>query len=692
MSEMTVSDQVYVLAQDLASRWNGGEEILDRLVQAVGGGEVSPLAAYRRMGAESVGRLFAQGTAREELDVAVQRLLRYRSQDTWFDRAAREDRRLESLRHMPVAYFCAEFGLEDWLPIYSGGLGILAGDVLKEASDLGLPLIGVGLFYHHGYFQQRLDETGWQTEVYPDLDPDELGLSRVRRDGGDNVVVDVPIEDRTVYAAIWRVQVGKTLLYLLDTNIPENERPEDRAITAHLYGGDTETRIQQELVLGIGGVRALRLLGIRPSVYSMNEGHAAFLGVELLAEALKGTDFDEALRRVRAQIVYTNHTVVPAGNDIFRPEQVERYLGRYATQRGLGVARLLELASDGVEDRFSMAVLAFRLSGKANGVSRLHAEVISREWPGRQVESVTNGVHVPSWVGAEVRSLLDRYVPEWRTDSPSWDRVEAIPTSDLWRARVRQRRRMLNFLVERLPGPRLNESALTIVWARRFAEYKRAGLIARDLERLTRILSESKRPVQLVFSGKAHPRDDVGKRIMQELLTRIGTDPSLASNVAFVPDYRIAVARELTAGADVWLNTPRRPLEASGTSGMKSGDNGGLQLTVRDGWAAEVDWWDVGWGIEGRDDQTDAEQLYQFLEESVVPTFYARDEAGLPHKWVSMMKKSMAITLSGYSARRMVLEYVHKLYSPALQEQQALGSPAEFPRRGSSPVVPERPA
>jgi starch phosphorylase len=615
--------------------------------------------------------------------------MRYRGQDSWFDRAAREDTRLESLRSMPVAYFCAEFGLEDWLPIYSGGLGILAGDVLKEASDLGLPLVGVGLFYHHGFFQQQLDETGWQMEVYPDLDPDELGLSRVCRDSGDKLVVDVPIEDRTVYAAIWKVHVGRTVLYLLDTNIPENERPEDRAITAKLYGGDDETRIQQELVLGIGGVRALRLLGIQPSVYSMNEGHAAFLGVELLAEALEETDFNKALPRVRAHIVYTNHTVVPAGNDIFRAEQIGRFLGTYATQRGVGVARLLELASDGAENRFSMAVLAFRLSGKANAVSRLHAEVISREWPGRQVEAVTNGVHIPSWVGAEVRSLLDRYVPEWRTDSPSWNRVEAIPTFDLWRARVRQRQRMLAFLAGRLPDLRLDEGALTIVWARRFAEYKRAGLIARDLERLTSILSGSQRPVQLVFSGKAHPRDDVGKGILQDLLSRLEKMPSLASKVAFVSDYRIAVARELTAGADVWLNTPRRPLEASGTSGMKSSDNGGLQLTVRDGWAAEVDWRDVGWGIDGRDDQTDAEQLYRFLEESVVPTFYARDQAGVPDKWVGMMKKSMIVTLSGYSARRMLLEYVHKLYLPALQEQQALGSASERPSQGSTPVGPQ---
>jgi starch phosphorylase len=678
---MTISDQVYVLAHDLASRWNGGEQILDRLVRAAGGGELSPLAAYRRLGAESVDHLFSQGAARAELDVAVQRLLRYRSQETWFDRAARAGMPLESLPQRPVAYFCAEFGLEDWLPIYAGGLGILAGDVLKEASDLGLPLVGMGLFYHHGFFRQQLDDTGWQTEVYPELDPEELGLSRARLDSGDTVVVDVPIENRTVYAAVWRVQVGRTILYLLDTNIAENERPEDRAITAKLYGGDEETRIQQELVLGIGGVRALRLLGIQPSVYSMNEGHAAFLGVELLAEALSETDFDEALRRIRSRVVYTNHTVVPAGNDIFRSDQIGRYLGPYASQCGVGVARLLEMASSGDEDHFSMAILAFRLSGKANGVSRIHAEVVAREWPGRQVESVTNGVHVPTWVGAEVQELLDRYVPDWRSDSPSWDRVEAITTSDLWRARVRQRRRMLNFLAGRMPGLRLDENALTIVWARRFAEYKRAGLIARDLERLTSILSDSKRPVQLVFSGKAHPKDEVGKRILQELLSRLHTEPSLNSKVAFMPDYRIAVARELAGGADVWMNTPRKPLEASGTSGMKSGDNGGIQLTVRDGWAAEVDWWDIGWGIEGRDDQTDAKQLYQFLEESVVPTFYARDEAGLPQKWTSMMRKSMAITLSGYSARRMLLDYVHKLYLPSLQEQQALRGVSEVRNR-----------
>lgn len=667
MTEISIGERVRVLVGNLASRWNGGDAILEQLVEAAGGDDMSPYAAYRRLGAEGLEGLFARQEDGAALDAAVHQLTRYLAAETWFDRAARSDARLEALRQRPVAYFCAEFGLEDWLPIYSGGLGILAGDVLKEASDLGLPLVGVGLFYRRGFPYQQLEETGYQTEVYPTLDPAELPLSLVLDGTAKPVVVAVPMADRTVHAVVWRLQVGRSAVYLLDTDTPENERPEDRAITETLYGGDQETRIQQELALGIGGVRALRALGIEPSVYSMNEGHAAFLGVELLGEALEEADFPEVLQRLRHRIVYTNHTVVPAGNDIFPGDLVRRYVGWYATQRRIGVERLLELAATDGDDSFSMAMLAFRLSGKANAVSQIHAEAIRRAWPGVVVEAVTNGVHVPTWVGSEVRALLDRHVPEWRGDSPSWQQVCTIPPADLWSAHTRQRQAMIDLVNTRMAGARLNPEALTIVWARRFTEYKRAGLLARDLARLVRIMSGAERPVQLVLSGKAHPRDEGGKRMMQELVQRLEGDPAIT--FAFVPDYRIKIARMLTAGADVWLNTPRKPLEASGTSGMKSGDNGALQLTVRDGWAAEVDWGGVGWGIEGRDDEADAEELYQFLEESVVPTFNQRDESDIPQEWVTMMKESMVLTLSRYSARRMVLDYVHKLYLPLLEEQ-----------------------
>jgi glycogen phosphorylase len=465
--------------------------------------------------------------------------------------------------------------------------------------------------------------------------------------------------------------VGRVSLFLLDTDVPENERAEDREITASLYGGDAETRIRQELVLGIGGVRALHALGVTPSVYSMNEGHAAFLGLELLAGALETASFPDALRQTRQRVVYTNHTVVPAGNDVFSADLVLNYLGGYADENGIARDQLLSLASTGHDAGFSMAVLAFHMSGKANAVSQLHAKVIPREWPGFPVEAVTNGVHVPTWLGPAIRALLDRYVPDWQGDAPDWEAVHTIPDAELQAAHAAQRQHMIE-RVNGSGGPQLDPEALTLVWARRFAEYKRAFLIASDRERLVRLLGNAKCPVQIVISGKAHPRDEGGKNILRDLLQSFGQDSVLASRIAFVEDYDLDVARALTAGADVWLNTPRKPLEASGTSGMKSSDNGALQVTVTDGWAAEVDWWGVGWGIAGGDDAADSLQLYDFLENGVVPTYYDRDQEGVSHRWATMMKNTMIITLSRYSARRMLRDYVQKLYLPLVEEQQTV--------------------
>ncbi|MDQ2741062.1 MAG: alpha-glucan family phosphorylase [Chloroflexota bacterium] len=572
-----------------------------------------------------------------------------------------------------MAYFCAEYGLAAWLPIYSGGLGVLAGDALKEASDMELPLVGVGLFYRHGFFRQWLDEAGYQHEAYATLDPAHLPLSPMLNGDGRPLLVPVPIADRTVYVRIWALQVGRTPLYLLDTDVANNEWEEDRAITANLYGGDQETRIKQEIVLGIGGVRALRAMGITPSIYSMNEGHAAFLALELLAERLKGDTLSNVLTEIRSRIVYTNHTVVPAGNDVFTRDLVEMYLGPYSEMAGIGLSRLLELGGSG---EFSMALLAFQVSGRANAVSELHGAIIPQHWPGYEINVVTNGVHVPSWLGPVMREVLDRHLPGWRSDEPHWDRIRQIPIAELWEARNAQRREMVTFVNQRQSAARLDGEVLTLVWARRFAEYKRAGLLAGDLERLARLLSNPRRPMQLIISGKAHPRDEGGKRALQELLYRLRSDARTASRVAFVENYDLEVARYLTMGADVWLNTPRKPLEASGTSGMKSSDNGGLQLTVRDGWAAEVDWWNVGWGIEGRDDTTDAEQLHTFLEGDIVNSFYDRDDRGIPRRWTDLMKNTMLVTLSRYSARRMMLDYLNKLYLPLLDEQTVTGGVA----------------
>jgi glycogen phosphorylase len=671
--DRTTADKVSRLVENLGAGWNGGQAVLHRLMKSATDAP-TPFAAFRRL--ERDGRLdeIFTGRAASDLEEAVRGLEEYLSARTWMDSAARTDARLRSMRSRPIAYFCAEFGLEAWLPIYSGGLGVLAGDVVKEAGDLGIPLVALGLFYRRGFFNQELDGTGYQHEVYPTLSPDSLPLSPAKDRLGAELVVEVPVAERMVRARVWELHVGRVSLYLLDTDTPENQSSEDRDITARLYGGDADTRIRQELVLGIGGVRALRALGIEPSVYSMNEGHAAFLGLELLLDDRESTGaighFADALDETRERIVYTNHTVVPAGNDIFSPDLVLHYLAPYTESRGLPASELLSL---GGEDSFSMAILAFHLSAKANAVSHIHAEAIRSEpaWSRFPVVPVTNGVHIPTWLGPEMADLLDRHIPGWRDEETDWEGIDGIPPEELWDVRTQQRRAMTEAVNQRV-GAGLSHSTLTVVWARRFAQYKRAGLLAKDIERLAAIMSDDQRPVQLIISGKAHPRDEGGKRMLQELLHQLRSHPDIGPRFAFVPNYNIEIAHALVQGTDVWLNTPRKPLEASGTSGMKSSDNGGLQLTVKDGWAAEVEWYGVGWGLEGYDDDADAGMLYEYLEKSIGPIFYDRDPSGVPLQWVSMMKRTMKISLSRFSARRMVLEYLEKLYLPLLEAQEAV--------------------
>jgi len=667
MHGVTLRERLELLAGNLASQWNGGREVTDRLIAAGGDAWNSPLGALAKLDDSALETEF--GSDDEHINDALEGLESYLASETWYERALSRLPGLEALRDGPVAYFCSEFGLAKWLPIYSGGLGILAGDALREASDMGLPFVGVGLFYRHGYFHQELSDAHRQTEYYDALDPARLGLRRAQDASGTDLLISVPLADREVRAAVWILQVGRVPLYLLDTNVTENEDESDREITGTLYGGDQETRIRQEIVLGVGGIRALRALGIRPQVISMNEGHAAFLGIELLAEELPSTDFFTALRRVQSRVVYTNHTVVPAGNDVFPRDLVRRYLGPYVESRGIGLDQLISLATPGTDSGFQMAILAFQMSGRANAVSRLHAEVIPREWPGFEVQAVTNGVHVPTWTGPKIRQLLDEFVSDWRGDEPSWEGIESIPSERLGEARDEQRRLMVDY-ISQLTGHGLDATALTLVWARRFAEYKRAWLIGSNLSRLARLLGDPERPLQLVFSGKSHPRDEAGKNMMQEVLQRLEVDETVSRRVVFVEDYNEEVGRYLTMGADVWLNTPRKPLEASGTSGMKSGDNGGLQVTVTDGWADEVDWYEVGWGIRGTGDEQDAIELYDYLEDSVVPTFFDRADARVSERWASMMRKTMTLTLSGYSSRRMLTDYVEKLYLPLLREQE----------------------
>ena len=610
----------------------------------------------------------------------------------------------------PIAYLSAEFGLHSSLPIYSGGLGVLSGDHTKEASDLGLPFVAVGFLYEQGYFRQRLDHSGWQEAIYPPLDPEQVALRpiTVEDDGCGTIVVKVG--DREIHLRLWEVLVGRARLYLIDAGVEENA-PWDRQLTARLYGGDREMRIQQEILLGIGGVRVLRALGIEPKVWHLNEGHSAFMVLERAREYVsQGLSFEEACERVRAGTVFTTHTPVPAGHDVFDFGLVEKYFHDFWPQLGLSREEFLSLGSYdmGFGPAFNMTRLALRLSGRANGVSALHGEV-SRQmwhalWPDRPVEAVpighvTNGVHLSSWTGEAMHRLYRKYIsPDWiqRQDDPLlWARVEEIPDEDLWQAHVYLKRKMFSTIRERarddwiarsMPpeqllasGIFLDPDALVIGFARRFATYKRANLIFQDIERLLELVHDQYHPVQFIFAGKAHPADDPGKLLLQQVYNYV-RDPKFGGRIAFVEDYDLHIARYLVQGVDVWLNTPRKPNEASGTSGMKAAFNGVLNLSVLDGWWAEAyngrNGWAIDPGVEFADpyeqDKADAAALYQVLEEQVVPLYYQRDRDFVPRGWVAMMREAIRTVGPLFSTRRMVKEYTEKYYVPALEEVLAL--------------------
>lgn len=604
-----------------------------------------------------------------------------------------------------IAYFSAEFALHQSLPIYAGGLGVLAGDHCKEASDLGVPLVGVGFMYPQGYFHQRISPDGWQEERYERISRADAPIEPALTPDGRPCVIAVPISDRTVLAAVWRVRAGRVRLYLLDTDLEENA-PWDRELSARLYGGDRETRIQQEVMLGIGGVRALRALGIDPAVWHLNEGHAAFVVLQRIREYLeRGTPFDEALEAVRRTTVFTTHTPVPAGHDAFAFPLVEKYLAGCWGDLGDHRARLLALGEydnghGGPE--FNMTALAMRTAGGINGVSALHGEVTRRMWqplwPDRTpdqlpVHAITNGVHVPTWVAEPVDALLrDHLGADWveRADDPSiWDGLDRIPDEALWAVRRRLRASLFAFIRERarsrwtdeqagptrlaISGALLDPEALTIAFARRFTAYKRPDLIFHDADRLGRLLRAADRPLQIVFAGKAHPADDPAKHQLQAVFRR-ALDPACAGRVAFIDDYDLHVAHRLVQGCDVWLNNPRKPLEASGTSGMKASMNGVPHLSIGDGWWAEGYTGSNGWLIDGRTDPddhaatdaADANSLYRLLEEEIVPAFYDRDADGVPRRWLRVVREAMRTNTPRFSTRRMLKEYVQQLYGPAL--------------------------
>ena len=607
-----------------------------------------------------------------------------------------------------IAYFSAEFGLTECLSIFAGGLGMLAGDHLKSASDLGVPLVGVGLLYQQGYFRQYVNQAGWQQEVYTNNDFHNLPVNPVQGGDGKPLTITVNLAGRTVYAQVWKVQVGRVPLYLLDTNIDANTRHEDRDITDQLYGGDREMRIRQEILLGIGGYRALQAMGIQPTVCHMNEGHSAFLAVEHLQYLMRTRNLSlaEARELGTASLIFTTHTPVEAGHDYFDRSLVDRYFGETARELGISLNDFFEFGRALNRSDFCTAVLALRSAGHANGVAKLHGEVSRKMWqslwPGVPVDEVpigyvTNGVHFRSWTSAEFNQLYDRYLgPAWREEpakSDVWSRVRSIPAEELWRTHERRRERLVAWARRRVRDQRihraapqaevdaaeevLNPDALTIGFARRFATYKRATLILRDMDRLRRILTDPARPVQIIFAGKAHPQDEQGKELIRKV-TELSRDPVLGRNVVFLENYDMAVARYLVQGVDVWLNTPLRPNEASGTSGMKAAANAVLNLSIPDGWWDEV-WndpandkkmgWSIGKGEAYSDanyqDQVEAEALYDLLERDVVPTFYDRGADRIPRKWVERMKACVDSLCHFVNTHRMVHDYVEGSYMKA---------------------------
>ena len=642
-------------------------------------------------------------------------------------RAACDAHDARTRKHAPpadgklVAYFSAEYGLTECLPVYSGGLGILSGDHLKSCSDQDYPLIGLGLLYQQGYFRQFLNPDGWQQERYPINDFYTLPLSPVKDAEGHDLKVSVKLPTGNVFIQVWKLNVGRITLYLMDTNIPENVLPQDRDITDSLYGGDIDTRMRQEIVLGIGGMRALQAMNLKPTVFHMNEGHSAFLALEQVRLLMRdqGLRFDEALETARVSNVFTTHTPVPAGIDLFDPGLMYHYFSEYCTEVGIDFQQLMGLGRRDIwnrDERFSMAVLALNTASYRNAVSRLHRQVSEEMfhdlWPQLPVwevpiGSVTNGVHLPSWLNGDLALLYDQYLePDWRerfNDPTVWRGVQEIPDEELLEVHRRRKRRLIAFvrtrqhasavrrqassLEVRRAGEVLDPNAFTIGFARRFATYKRATLIFRDVERLKRLLLDKDMPVQIVIAGKAHPKDQPGKSFIREIV-QLSRDPELWKHLVFLEDYDMKVAREMVQGVDVWLNNPRRGEEACGTSGMKAGMNGVLNLSILDGWFDEAYEQSGGWAIGEREPYSDdqdslhASAIYSLLENEIVPMFYEHREQ-TPREWMRRVKQSLSYISPVFDCRRMVHEYMTELYDPAHQAHLRV-------RAGSYEIARER--
>jgi starch phosphorylase len=697
-----VQERLWSLARNLWWSWDHDTTGLFRELDPLRWRQLNhnPIALLGEIPLSGIERRARELVLHGRINYAYRRQREYLQADrTWGARHA------GVLRPRPVGYFSAEFGLHESVPIYSGGLGVLAGDHIKSASDLGIPLVGIGLFYGQGYFRQRLDRDGWQQEEYLPTDVSQLPMEPAIGTKGEPVTVQIETRSGAIRAKVWRMNVGRCDLLLLDSNV-EGNAPEDRELTSRLYGGDGRVRIRQELLLGVGGFRALRAMGITPGVLHLNEGHSGFAVLEAIRGRMQdeGLDFDQAVPRVSREVVFTTHTPVPAGHDRFDASLMEEHLGPLRDMLGLSHDRLMALGRENPHNQneeFCMTVLGLKLSRRANAVSALHGEVSRAMWsglyPGKPEDSVpirhiTNGVHVPTWLAPQMFRLYDRHLgtgwQEHGGEAQIWEGIEDIDDGELWETHLSLKSRLLEFVrlraVEQAErrgesaktlqslGRLLSPDALTIGFARRFATYKRANLILKDIERLALMVNDPKRPVQFVFAGKAHPRDDPGKRVLQQI-AELMRDKQFANKFVFIEDYDINVGRHFVQGVDVWLNNPRRPLEASGTSGQKVVLNGGLNLSVLDGWWAEaydgLNGFAIGTGRTHTDmdvhDTRDGQDLYRVLQEEVIPLYYQRDRDGLPRGWITRMKRTIRTLGWRFNADRMVMDYTRKCYLPA---------------------------
>ncbi|MFO0914029.1 MAG: alpha-glucan family phosphorylase [Pirellulales bacterium] len=702
LASQTLYDKCWALASNLWWTWHPEVINLFRDLDPIRWRQLdhNPIALLREFTPERLELRASEMVLYSRIHHAFRRLKEYLSaKQTWAATHA------GVLGAKPVAYFSAEFGINESIQIYSGGLGVLSGDHIKSASGLGVPLVAVGLFYSQGYFRQRLDEHGYQVEEYQETKVENLPIQPALDSDGNPLTISIETRSGRLQARVWLMFVGRVRLYLLDCDVEQNS-PEDRSLTSRLYGGDERVRLRQELVLGVGGVRALRALGITPGVYHLNEGHSAFAPLEAIRERMQGdgVSFDDALREIAQRTVFTTHTPVPAGHDRFHANAIEEHLGPLRDQLGISYDQLMGLGRvepQNSEETFCMTVLGLKLSRRANAVSSLHGHVTRRMWanlwPWRSEEEIpighiTNGVHIPSWLAWQMQQLYNRYFPaDWmqRMGEPEvWQAIHAVDPGEVWETHNALKSLLIDFVRRRLSRQSrrrgesdasieaarnlLDPDVLTIGFARRFATYKRADLLLTDLERLSRLVNNPERPVQIIYAGKAHPKDEPGKELIRRVWN-MRSDERFKSRIVFIEDYDINVCRHMVQGVDVWLNTPRLPMEASGTSGQKVVLNGGLNLSVLDGWWAEaydgLNGFAIGRGTAHVstqiNDQRDAEDLYRVLEQQVIPLYYTRDDDGLPKRWIKMMSHSISSLAWRFSAHRMVADYARATYVPA---------------------------